>query len=435
MFFSGSFTEAQNQAWTLEACIRHADRNNISIRQLEIQQTEAEINLNTAQMSRLPDLNAGVGQNWNFGRTQTETGIYENLSQSNTNLSVSSSVPLFTGFRIPNEIAAGRLQLAAATEYLNRARENLALNVASLFLQTLFNRELLKINEEQLALSRLQVERTRSLVEAEKVPESQLFDIEAQVANDRVSVISADNTLKLSLLDLAQNLELERSTDFDIIAPEIDSAMIADLGLLKTAEEVYAQAAVQKPVIRAQEIEVQIAQRQLNIAKSGYFPTLNLTFGYGTNYFYLYDSNYSNRAFSDQFRNNAGEYIGLNLNIPIFNRFSVRNQVRSARIKIDNQQLALENAKKDLYKEIQTAFLNAMAAREKYSAAQDAVRSTSEAFRYANEKYAAGKSTVFEFTEAKNKYTRSLMEEAQAKYDYIFRFKILDFYSGTPIVL
>jgi outer membrane protein len=426
---------SQPQTWTLEACIRHACEHNLTIRQMEIRQAEAEINLNTSRMSRLPNLNAGAGQTWNFGRTQTETGLYENRSQSNANLSLSSSMPLFTGFRIPNEIARDRLQLAAATENLNRAREDLALNVASLFLQTLFNRELLKISEEQLELSQLQVERTRILVDAEKVPESQLFDIESQVAGDRVSVINADNNLKLSLLDLAQNLELERSTDFDIAAPEIDSALVAALGILKPAEAVFNQAIGQKPVIRAQELQVQIADRQLKIAQSGYLPTLNLSLGYGTNYFYLYDRDYVNRTLQDQLRNNAGEYIGLSLNIPIFNRFSVRNQVRAARFNIDSQQLALENAKKDLYKEIQTAFLNATAAQEKYRAAQDAVRSTFEALRYAQEKYEAGKSTVFEFNEAKNKYSRSRMEEAQAKFDYIFRVKILDFYDGTPISL
>ncbi|MDR1895490.1 MAG: TolC family protein [Prevotellaceae bacterium] len=430
LFLGFSTLEAQPVQWKLEDCILYAIEHNISIKQIELQTKNAEIEVNTSQMSRLPNLNAGLGQNWNFGRTQTQSGLYENQSQSNTSLSISSSMPLFTGFRIPNEIEKSKLELQAATQNLEKAKEDLSLNIASLFLQVLFNKEILKINRDQLELSQSQTARIEALVDAEKAPVSQMYDIEAQIANDRVSVIQAENNLKLSLLDLAQSLELENSVDFDVAAPEFD----IDANIL-LPHAVFDNAVEQKPVIKELQFRVESAERTLKIAKSGYLPSLSLSMGYSTNYFYLNNRNYVNRSFADQFKNNAGEYIGLNLNIPIFNRFTVRNQVRSAQINIENQQLSLENAKKTLYKEIQTAYMNAVAAQEKYRAAGQAVKSTQESFKYAREKYEAGKSSIFEFNEIKTRFVKSQSEEVQAKYDYIFRTKILDFYNGIQLKL
>jgi len=429
-----SILNAQTKQWSLEECIQHAIENNISIKQIELQKETAEINLNTSQMSRLPNLNAGVDQRFSFGRTSTQTGLYENLTQSNTSLSLSSSTPLFTGFRISNEIARNKLELNAATENLEKAKEDLSLNIASLFLQVLFNKELLKINQEQLGLSQSQIERTRVLVDVGKVPMSQLYDIESQVAKDEVSVIQAENNLNLSFLDLIQSLELEQSTEFDIYAPEVGDVIAEYMGSVQPTHIVFDNAVNIKPAIKEQQYRLGSAEKSLNIAKSGYLPTLNLGLGYGTNYFYLYNSA-KNISFSEQFNNNRGEYINLNLSIPIFNRFAVRNQVRSAKLNIENQQLMLDNTKKTLYKEIQTAYLNATAAQEKYRASDKAVKASSESFKYAQERYDVGKSSVFEFNEAKVRFIQSQSEQIQAKYDYIFRTKILDFYNGIPIQL
>jgi outer membrane protein len=426
---------AQTKQWTLEDCIRYAVEHNITIKKMEIQKNVAEVDLNTAQMSRLPNLSAGVGQVWNFGRTQISDGTYETniKTQTSGSLSVRSSIPVFTGFRIPNEIAKNKMELRAATENLEKAKEDLSLSIASLFLQAMFNKELLQINKNQLELSELQVQRTEILVDAGKVPSSQLYDIKAQVANDKVSVIEAENNLNLSLLDLRQSLELERNTEFDIFVPEIKDVVSENVNSVQPVNIVFDNALQVKPVVKAQEYMVESAEKSLQIAKSGYLPTLSLDLDYGTSYYHIYGK--SNVPFSNQINNNTGENIRLSLSIPIFNRFSVRNQVRNARFNIENQQLTLENVKKDLYKEIQTAYLNAVAAQGKYKASQEAVASTSESFKYAQERYEIGKSSVFEFNESKTKLIRSQLEEAQAKYDYIFRAKILDFYNGVPIKL
>jgi outer membrane protein len=438
LFFSLCFfpaLQAQPKQWNLEECIQYAIDHNISIQQLKIQQASAEVDLNTSQMSRLPDLNAGLGQNWNFGRTQIQSGLYENRSQSNTNFSISSSIPLFTGFRIPNEVAKNKLELEAAVQNLEKAKENLALNVASLFLQVLFNKEIMKINEDQLALSQLQVKRTQVLVDEGKAPLSQLYDIEAQVANDQVALVQAENNLKLALLDLAQSLELEKNVDFDVHAPEIDNVGEENGSSLQTPTVIFDNALKIKPVIKEQELRLESSKKTLKIAESRYYPSLNLSLGYGTNYFFLYNNGFSNSPFSNQIKNNGSEYIGLSLNIPIFNRFSVRNQVKSARLNIENQRLALESIKKTLYKEIETAYLNATTSQEKYRASEQAVKATSESFQYAKNRYETGKSSAFEFNEAKTRLIKSQSEAIQAKYDYIFRAKILDFYNGVPIKL
>jgi len=422
---------AQDQFWTLDDCIRYAIDHNLNIHQMKLQQSNAEINLNTAQMSRLPDLNASISPNWKFGYVPSENNVSAHTKATqNTGFSVGSSLPLFSGFRISNEIAKNKLDLAAATQDLQKAQEDIALNVTYLFLQVLFNKELMKVNEQQVDLTKKQVEKTKALTNAEKVPRSQLYDMEAQAAKDEVALIQAKNNVDLALLDLAQSLELSGEIVFDIVSPETDRE---DLNAtLQPISSIYANALNIKPEIKAQSYRIAGAEKSKSIAQSAYWPTLSLSMGYGTSYFYNYNNN-TNAAFSQQIRDWGSEYIGLTLNIPIFNRFSVRNQVRSAQLNIDNRQWELEKAKKTLYKEIQTAYLNATAAQQKFAASEKAVKASTESFQYAQERYEVGKSSVFEFNEAKNRLIQSQSELIQAKYDYIFRCKILAFYNGEVL--
>ena len=449
LLFSSSLYAQELKKWTLEECIQYAVTHNLDIKKMALQKENAEVELNTAKMSRLPNLNAGAGQRWNFGRTNnTPSGIYENQTISNTNVYVASSTPLFSGFKIRNEIEQNKLQLETVTQNLEKTKEDLSLNVAALFLQVLFNKEMLKVNEEQLALSQSQVNKTEILVEVGKVPQSQLFDIKAQVAKDEVRVIEAQNALQLSLLDLMQSLELERAVAFDIAIPETRDVIDENMSSISRLEDTYGFAVTTKPQIKAQELSVQSAEKALKVAKAYYYPSLFLELGYGNSYYYNYSMEgrniendlaglytWRNTSFANQIKNNGGEYIGLNLNIPIFNRFAVKNRVQIARLGIQDQQLTLENTKKRLFKEIQTAYSNAIAAQAKYSSSLKAVEASRESFKYAQERYEIGKSTVFEFNEVQTRLIQSLSEQIRAKYDYIFCAKILDFYNGMPITL
>ena len=437
----------RNKKWLLEECIQYAIENNIHIKQLQLEQQEAEIKQNTAENSRFPDLNASWGLEWMYGQAQDLLGEYSDRNQSHSGFKTQSTVPVFTGFRIPNQIARAKLNVQAAVKNLEKAKEDLSLSITSLFLQVLFYKELYYISEKQLELGIAQIERTKLLIQAGNIPKSQLYDIEAQVAKDEVSVIDAQNNLDLAILDFAQSLELERNTEFDIYVPNMEDDVITGLmRSLQPPDVIYENALNSKPIIKGQEYRVESSVKNLKIAEAGYYPQIDFSIGIGTNIYHVTKPKEQmnpitnepidlNPPFSTQIQNYGTRLIGFNVNIPIFNRYQVRNQVRSAKIDILNQQLILENNKKTLYKEIQTAYKNATAAREKYRASERAVKSASESFEYVRRRYELGSATVFEFNESRTRLIQSQSEQIQAKYEYILRTKILDFYNGTPIRL
>ena len=433
LLFSGSFAWTQEPAkqWSLEECIRYAIEHNIDLKQRQQEQASREVELNTSKFSWLPDLNANVGQNFDFGRSPSKTGVIVDQNSANTSASISLSMPIFDGMRIPNDIAARRLDLKAAVETLNKAKEDLSINIASYYLQVLYNKEVQRIAELQVALSSEQVTKTEALVKNGKVPLSQLYDMKAQLAKDEVSLTEANNNVKLALLDLTQSLELERDGEnFDIVVPETGDAVEEYMSSILPPDNIYDHAVSFKPQIKEQEYLLESQKKMLKVAQAGYYPKLNFGASYSNGYYhYSGDGDYDNIAFSDQLKNNGRKTVGFSLSIP------VRNSVRSARINIRNRELMMENTKKALYKEIQQAYYNATASQEKYIASDKSVIASKEAFSYAEDRYAAGKSTVFEYSEAKTKYAQSLSEQAQAKYNFIFRAKILDFYNGTPITL
>ena len=437
IFSGGLLAQESAKQWSLEECIRYAIENNIDLKQRQQDQESRKVDLNTSKYSWLPDLNANVGQNFDFGRSPSKTGVIVDQNSANTSASISLSMPIFDGLRIPNDIAARKLDLQAAVEALNKAKEDLSVNVTSYYLQVLYNKEVQKIAELHVGLSRAQVTKTEALVKNGKVPLSQLYDMKAQLAKDEVSLTEANNNVKLALLDLTQSLELERDGEnFDIVVPQFEDAVEEYMSSILPPDHVYDHAVAFKPQIKEQEYLLESQKKMLKVARSGYYPKLNFGASYTNGYYhYSGDGDYSNLAFNEQLKNNGRKTIGFSLSIPLFNRFQTRNNVRSARINIRNRELMMENTKKALYKEIQQAFYNATAAQEKYTASDKSVIASKEAFSYAEDRYAAGKSTVFEYSEAKTKYAQSLSEQAQSKYNFIFRAKILDFYNGTQITL
>lgn len=423
--------------WTLEECIRYAIEHNIDLKQIQQEQQSREVDLNTSKYSWLPDLNAGVNQNLGFGRSQSKDAVIVDRNSANTSASIQLNMPIFDGLKISNDIAARKLDLKAAVETLNKAKEDLSINVASYFVKVLFNKEMLKIAELQVALSNEQVVKTDALVKAGKVPLSQLYDIKAQLAKDEVTLTEAKNDVKLSMLDLTQSLELERDGEnFDVLVPETEDAVGSYMSSIIPPDQVFDHAITYKSQIKEQEFLLESQKKALKIAQAGYYPKLNFNAGYSNGYYHYFgEGDYTNMSFGNQLKNNGQKSLGLSLSIPIFNRFQVRNSVRTARIAISNRELVMENTKKTLYKEIQQAYYNATAAQDKYISSDKSVEANKLAFSYAEERYNAGKSTVFEFSEAKTKYTQSLSEQTQSKYNFIFSAKILDFYNGIPITL
>ena len=432
------------QKWTLRQCIDHAVENNIEIRQTALTVENAELELNTTRHSRLPDLNAGLSQNFSFGRkTSLEDNRFINAQTSNTSLSLSTSIPVFQGFRINNQVKADKLDLQAASANLEKVKQSVELAVAGYYLDVLFKKEILAVHREQVALTREQVENTTKMVNEGRVAPAQLYDIKAQLAQNEVNEVNASNDLALSLLNLSQALDLEFSPDFDVADVDTDTFPSGTDSSLRVPDAIYADALGVKPSVKEAELRLESSRYQVKIAKSAWWPQINLGASIGDEYYYTFGSenklkqmfgeDYKRPSFTSQLRNNHNESVGLSMSIPIFNRNRTRNSVRAAKLGVTNQSLALESAKLSLYKEIQQAWQRTVAARARYEATVRALEAADESFRAMELRYENGKATVYEYSEAGTKLISSRSELAQAKYDFLFSSKILDFYQGVPI--
>lgn len=421
---------AQKQ-WNLKQCIEYAIEHNLTIKQQEAAKDESAVDLNTAKWSRLPDLNGSASHSFNFGRSLQMDNTYQQLNTQNTGLNLSTSIPLFTGMQIPNQIALSKLNLNAAVEDLNKAKEDISIQVTSAYLQVLFNEELAKVAHEQVALSEEMLKQKTAFFKVGKASEAELYEAKSRAAQDQLSAVQADNEYRLALLDLSQLLELPTPEGFGIVSPSIDEDK--DFSILTSPADIYSEALLIKPSIKAAQYRVEGAQKSIRIAQSGYYPQLSLGAGIATSYYNV--SGRENGNFGSQLRDNFSQYIGLSLNIPIFNRFSTRNQVRKARIQQTTLNWQLEDAKKALYKEIQQAYYNAVNAESKFESSRTADEAAKASFNLMKEKYANGKATSTEFNEARTNWLKAVSDRIQAKYDYLFRTKILDFYKGVPLTL
>jgi outer membrane protein len=424
----GFHVQAQ-ETWDLQRCISHAIEHNLSIKQKEAARDQSKVELNTAQWSRLPNLNGNVGQSFNFGRALQADNTYGNRNTRNANFSLGTNIPLFTGMQIPNNIALSKLNLKAATEDLAKAKEDISIQVASYFLQVLFNEELMKVARSQVKLSQEQLNKKVAFFKNGKASEAEVLEAKSRLAQDELSVVQAENNYQLALLDLSQLLELPSPDNFRISVPDIQDYS-ADLTL---PEEVYAQALMNKPAIKAAQYRLQGAKKSIRIAQSAYYPQLSFGAGIGTNYYHL--SGIENASFGTQWRENMNKYLQVSLNVPIFNRFQTRNRVKSARIQHTALSWQLEESKKALYKEIQQAYYNALAAESKYKSSQSASESAEASFQLMSEKYANGKASATEYNEMRTAWMKTLSDGIQAKYEFVYRSKILDFYKGVPLTL
>lgn len=341
------------EGWTLRQCIDYAIEHNINIRQSENQAEQSAVSVNTAKWARLPNVNGSAGQSWNWGRTQTairdeSTGdystVYVNTSSNSTNMSVSTSIPIFTGFEIPNQYALAKLNLKAAIADLEKAKEDISINIASAYLQVLFNQELYQVSLGQVELSKEQFARISRLAELGKASPAEVAEAKARVAQDEMNAVQADNNFKLALLDLSQLIELETPEGFALAAP----AVTLELVPLTPPDEVYQTALTGKAAVQAAQYRLEGSKYNIRIAQSGFYPQLNLNGSLGTNYYSTLERN-----FNQQLRDNFSKYVGFNLSVPIFNRLSTRNRVRTARLQQQNYSLQLDDVKKSLYKEIQ----------------------------------------------------------------------------------
>ncbi len=423
---------AQTREWTLQECCDYAVEHNITVKQQQNQCRQREIDLSTAKNSRLPDVSGSLGQNFSFGRGLTSQNTYTNTNTSSTSLQIGASVPLFTGFEIPNQIKLNQLNLEAATADLEKAKNDVRMQVAQAYVQILYDYEMSEVAHRQIEIDSMQVARLQAFVDNGKASEAELSQQKATLANSRLTATQADNNTRLAILTLTQLLELPSPEGFAVVRPQLPAELsFSDVSVL-TPDVIYAEALGVKPEIASQQLRLKGTEYSIKIARAGYYPTLSLSGGLGTNYYTT--SGYDSDPFGRQLKNNFSQYIGLNLSVPIFNRFQTRNRIRSARIEYDTQQLQLDYTKKTLYKDIQQVYYNALNALSKERSSQEAVNSSKDAFTLMQAKYENGKANITEFNESKNNYLKSESDLVQARYENLYQQALLEFYRGKALV-
>lgn len=414
--------------WTLEQCIDYALDHNLQVRQSELSAAQKEIALSSAEGRRLPGLSANASQNFSFGRGLTADNTYANTNTTSTGFSLGSDVTLFSGFQIKNNILQSKLDLAAATVDLEKARDDIRVAVAQAYIQVLYDKEILAVAQRQIEIDSLQVVRLEEMVRCGQASGAELAAQKATLAQSRSTAVQAAGTLSLALLDLSQLLELPSPEGFDVVVPPDDALLPS---LLPSPEDIYAEAVEIKPAVEAEEIRLDYAKKGIDIAKGAFMPSLSLSGGVGSNYYT--SSGMGSAKFYDQIKNNFSQYLGLSLSVPIFSRFSNRNNLRSAQLSLKSQEIQLENVKKSLYKEIQQAYYAAVTAQEKFVGSEAALSSAKEAFDLTAAKYENGKATVTEFNEAKVRWLEAASNRARALYEQLYQTRLLDFYRGSAL--
>lgn len=409
--------------YTLEECVEIALENNRNIKQQLLNKKQRELAYDQARADLLPNLNASVGQNFIFGRSIGLDNTYQNVNSQQTSFSIGSNITIFDGLKMKYNIDARKTEVFISQADLERIKDDIEISVSTAFMQVLMNKELLIVAEDQIELGNENFLRLEELVNSGKVARGELYELEAQLAKEEFNRVQAYNNLKLSLLDLAQIMELEEFEEFDITAnDDIELQTKGEIPLSPTVA--YESALLVRPEILVAQYRVDANEKEISIAKSAYFPSLSFGASMGTGYYHMGGAN--NDLFRNQLRNNISTSLGFSLQIPIFNKFQVRNSVKNAEIALQNSIIEVDKTKLELRKRIEQAYYNAVGAKSRWEAAQVAERASKESYRFVEEKYESGRANSYELSQAKNSLANVLSDGIQAKYEYIFRMKILE---------
>ena len=424
-------TPSSAKQWTLPECIDYAIEHNISLKQRENTRRQNEVSLNTAKNSRLPDLNAGVSESLGFGRSLGMDNTYSKNNTSNTSFQISTSVPILTGNRIENTIKLNQLNLEASTADLEKARNDIRTQIAQQYIQIVYDTEILAVAKRQIGIDSLQLYRLQEMERNGKATLTEVLQQQSTMEQSRLTATQAENTYRLDLLALSQLLELPSPEGFSIVIPTLPNNYGSLINV--NPEIIYQEAIAVKPEVQAEQLRLKASDANILIAKSAKYPTLSFNAGLGTNYYKTLNGNYKQDSFSSQIKNNFSQSLGLQLNVPIFNRYATRNSIKSASIDKENQQLALDNVKKTLYKEIQQVYYNTVAAEAKYKSSLQAEVTSKDAFNLTQSKYENGKATITEFNESKNNMMKAESDLVQARYQLIYQKALIDFYRGKEL--
>ena len=437
------FSIAQ-KTWSLEECINYAIENNITVKRQELNAKSADKTHFQSYMEMLPNVNANGQHFFNTGKTlNIATYQYEDQSFQGGNVSLNSEITLFNGLQNLNTIMRTKYDLMSQLENVEKVKNDITLNVTTAYLQILLNKELRDNAKQQLEVTTEQIEKTKKLVEIGNIAKGDLLQIKAQAALEKASLTNTENNLKLSYLTLSQLLNLDSSKDFEIIFPEITDITLSDE--LVDISMIFGEAVELLPEIKSAEYSLKSSKKNLAISKGALSPTITFGYQYGSRYDGLsqkldslvgpiafYADSYPNL---DQIKDNASQVVYAAIRIPIFNKWRTKTSIEQAKINLSDSRLNLDLQKQNLYQNIQQASTQATFAMDRYIANTEAVESMEEAFRYTEQKYQVGLVDILEYKTAKNDLNKTKSDLAQAKYEYIFRTKILEFYKGEQITL
>lgn len=460
----GIVLNAQNNEWSLQECIEHAIENNISIKQSELDVELSKTRRSDAIGNFIPGVNASATNTWNTGLTQdVTTGILQTQTTRNFSAGVTASLTLFDGLRNFKQLQRAKMEQLASQYSLELMKDDIVLFVANSYLQVLFNKENLKVIEAQHAITLQQLERTGELVDAGELPRGDLLEIRASAANEEQRIIVAENNIRISLIALAQTLLIKDYDSFDIVKREYE--IVGNEVLNTPVSEIIDHAEEERFEIKLAEENQKLAEKDVEIARGAYMPTLGAFFNYNTRESgagrllsggldpddpyrqigFVESSMESVVApntvteignplpFFEQLKKNDGISFGAQLTIPILNGFSTRNNIKRSEIGVRRAEYQLEQTRLDLEANVFQAFVDAQGALKAYEAAMIAEEAQEQAFQYATERYDVGLTNAFEFSQAQFNLENAQTEVVRTKFDYIFKLKVLELYFGVPI--
>ena len=459
--FLSTHVFAQNSnSWTLQQCIDHALKYNLTLKQSELNNDINQVNLTQSKATILPSLNTGANHTYNQGqKIDPYTNKFASSSVLSENFYAQTQVTLWSGLTQYNNVKKNQYTYLAGKESFEQQKNDLALNVASAFLQVIYNTELLNVAKQQVNISRQQLERTEKLAQAGSLAMSNVYDIKATLANDEYTYTTAQNNYNLSMLSLKQLLYLDSMNSFSIQKPDFDLTA-ADLAAYNP-QDIYQAALKSQHKIKSAEYTLLSSERNLSYAKGRVSPTFNFTGTIGTGYSGLakdvtgiafggfqpsgitghgdtvYTPTYNPitrpTPWSTQFSNNVNKSIGFSLNFPIFNGLANYSNIKTAKLQVLSNKYGYDIARQQLYKTIAQAYADAQGSLNKYISAKAALEASQQSFTYAEQKFNAGALNSFDYNNSKNRVIKTNADMLNSKYDFIFKLKVLDYYQGKPL--
>ncbi|MFV0507524.1 MAG: TolC family protein [Bacteroidales bacterium] len=432
MFWSSLSLANAQEVWNFNKCVQYALEHNINVKQTELSLENKKLMEAQAKNNRLPSLNANLSEYLNFGKTLGPDNVYYDINSSSLSGSLNASMIIWNNSRMSKLLEQQALAVQADEALLQKVQNDISLNVASVFLDVVLAGKLLEVAKEQIEITKAQLAQTQTLIDGGKVAESKIYEIQAQLASEELEIVSRANNLRLTYLSLYQILNVEDGVSFKIEVPDFSKLMILEP---EQSNSIYNSALTFLPEIKQAQIDIEVAKQDIKISRSGRFPSLGLGASYNNQYNDYSGANTTKLNLAEQLRSNQRYGFGVQLSIPIFNQFNYRTQMRQAEINVKNQELNLENQKLGLRNTIDRARLDAKAAFDTYKANQRALEAFKKNFGFMQERFNMQLVTAVEYNTSKNQVQQAESRVQQAKYQYIFRLKILDFYKGLAVEL